>query len=74
MTKDDFDARDEEFGKWLVEGVTKGWISMPICSTHSPVPLRDWEEYELFTGDDDPCIFVMRLWHDGEDEEEDETE
>ena len=29
---------DKKFHSWLVYGVTKGWISLPVCATHNPLP------------------------------------
>lgn len=71
--RESWEEQDDRFGKWMVEGVANGWITMPVCATHSPLPLRDWEEQQMIFTDEDPCVFVMRIWHDGL-EEDDETE
>lgn len=53
-----------KFEEWLSIGVSEGWVTLPICGTHTGAPMRDWEE-EAFDYGADPCIFVMRVWHDG---------
>lgn len=55
---------DEQFLAWIDRGLAAGWISDPVCETHNGVPMREWEESEFEEGFD-PCIAVIRLWHDG---------
>ena len=76
---------DKAFHSWLVYGVTKGWISLPVCATHSPLPTMPEEDVELVVvgeGDledvifvnDDPCMFAIRVWKQWEDEEWEEED
>jgi hypothetical protein len=70
---------DEAFRAWLVHGVTRRWISMPVCVSHSPVPTTPEEDVEIIltgTGDDediiyidDPCIFALRVWKEIDEDE-----
>lgn len=53
------------FTEWIAHGVTERWVTMPICATHSEIPLRDWEAEEMYSMGHDPCLFVLRLWNDG---------
>jgi len=51
----------EKFVLWLEEGVERGWISSPVCSTHDGLPGTaeedmDWEEGL------DPCVPAVRIW------------
>lgn len=52
------------FEEWVAQGVGQGWVTLPMCATHTYAPLRDWENDLLYAGDD-PCILVMRVWKDG---------
>ncbi len=72
---------DEAFDSWLVYGVTKGWVSLPVCATHNPLPTMPEEDVELLVigeGDnedvifvsDEPCMFAMRVWKEIDEEEE----
>lgn len=63
MTK----AEETSFEQWLAHGAAEGWISLPVCVTHSTFPTREWEELALIQGFD-PCIFLMRLWKDGNED------
>lgn len=58
------EAKEDSFEAWLAHGAAEGWISLPVCITHSSFPTREWEELALIQGID-PCMFVMRLWKDG---------
>ena len=67
-------ADDDEFIAWMTHGAAKGWVTLPVCVSHSPLPLTPEEEdtFELvFQPDgedavdmwmDDPCFFAMRVW------------
>ena len=75
---------DKAFHSWLVYGVTKGWISLPVCATHNPLPTMPEEDVELLLVDegdhediifvDDPCMFAIRVWKQWKEEEEDDDE
>jgi hypothetical protein len=63
---------EQAFNKWLADGAAAGWISLPVCITHTEFPTRSWEDFTLMAGAD-PCIFMLRLWKDGmEDADPDE--
>lgn len=56
--EEDVDA----FGDWLAEGIDKGWVTEPFCSTHdggyqymSEEEIKEWDE------GGDPCCHVIRL-------------
>lgn len=55
---------DEEFARWLEEGMRRRWIAAPDCSTHNGIPMREGEEQDFDDGGD-PCIIVARVWRDG---------
>jgi hypothetical protein len=75
---------DKAFHSWLVYGVTKGWISLPVCATHNPLPTMPEEDVELLLVDEgerediifvhDPCMFAIRVWKQWEDEEWEEED
>ena len=56
---------DEDFIEWLSVGIENGWISQPKCLTHEGVPMRDWEEFQTYEQDEDPCLLASRVWVDG---------
>ena len=53
-----------DFDEWFVHGLKMGWVSDPVCLEHDPLPLREWEEEALYTGEE-VCAMVVRIWHDG---------
>lgn len=55
---------DLDYEAWLTFGVEKGWISMPVCATHSMFPWTP-EEEEAWNDGSDPCQFAVRLWGEG---------
>lgn len=65
---------DTEFTSWITYGVTKGWVSLPVCVAHSPLPMQPEEEsVVVFSGElddeevvfmEDPCMFALRVWKD----------
>ena len=48
-----------DFYEWRDLGVDKGWIDMPVCTTHDWFNLTD-EESEIYDEDDEVCIFASR--------------
>ena len=46
--------------EWLTLGITAGYCSAPVCSTHDGVPMTAEEEAEVDDGGD-PCVPVVRL-------------
>lgn len=61
------------FHEWLAYGAEQRWISMPVCDTHNGIPMRVWEAQAWEAGED-PCIVVMRLWHDGMPDDDDDLD
>lgn len=57
----------DSFDAWLDEGIQRGWVSLPFCSTHDTGYLREWENAEFSEGDD-PCVLTLRVWKDGMEE------
>ncbi len=54
---------DWKFDEWVEYGASRGWVSLPICETHTGLPLMPEEEMELDDGYD-PCLLAMRVWVD----------
>ena len=52
---------DIEFTEWMEFGASKGWVSLPLCETHTGLPLMPEEEEEFDEGSD-PCIVAIRVW------------
>jgi hypothetical protein len=50
-----------EFADWLALGLVRGWVSEPMCNTHSGLPLTEVEEQEFEEGFD-PCVTTIRVW------------
>ncbi len=49
----------KEIEYWVAEGIRRGWIEEPVCSTHDSFFTE--EEAEQFWAGEDPCIVVMRV-------------
>ena len=55
----------DEYLIWLNNGIERGWISKPYCSSHTLSPnlteeqIREWDEGY------DPCCFVAQLLLEG---------
>ncbi len=47
--------------EWVQEGIDKGYCSTISCETHSPDYLTDEEALGLQHGEEDNCIFVVRI-------------
>ncbi|CAB4164858.1 hypothetical protein UFOVP828_156 [uncultured Caudovirales phage] len=51
-----------EFEIWLLQGIDKGWITEPFCSTHDGgFQYMSKEEQEEWDQGGDPCCYVIRL-------------
>lgn len=69
---------DREFSSWITYGAAKGWVSLPVCVSHSPLPMQpEEEEVMVFSGElddeevifiEDPCLFAMRVWKEFDDD------
>lgn len=51
------------FDDWIRDGIDAGYCGPPICETHDGTPLTDLEEQQFDDGAD-PCIPMIRLYHD----------
>jgi hypothetical protein len=51
----------EEFDIWFMNGVNRGWITMPYCSTHDVDPYMTDEEAEQWEEGGDPCCSVTKV-------------
>lgn len=49
------------FEEWLLVGITEGWVSPPVCTTHEGLPTMP-EEDEAWEDGWDPCMFGLRIW------------
>lgn len=49
------------FDEWVRFGYEQGWVSPPVCETHDGLPLSEAE-----AEDDEPCIYIMRLYESAE--------
>lgn len=52
-----------EFNEWLIEGISKGWVSEPFCHTHNGDPYMTYEEEQEWEDGGDPCMHVVKLLH-----------
>jgi hypothetical protein len=52
-------------GEWIELGVLLKFCAEPECQTHGLVALTP-EEHAEFEEGGDPCVPVLRLWHEGE--------
>lgn len=57
MTDDEY----VEFWEWVKAGVSRGWVSEPVCATHQGLPTTKEEDDEWDEGFD-PCSLGMRIW------------
>lgn len=53
----------QSFDEWLQIGIIRGFIGAPICYTHDGLPTT-LEEDDAWEEGDDPCIHILRLYHD----------
>lgn len=54
---------NERRAQWLAEGIENGWAGPAVCSTHDGTPITAAEEDEFNEGYD-PCVFIIRPYHD----------
>jgi hypothetical protein len=57
----DRDTDDKEFGIWLQNGIDRGWITEPFCSTHEGDPYMSEEDAQQWEDGGDPCCVVIKL-------------
>jgi hypothetical protein len=57
----DKDIDYKEFDIWLQNGIDRGWITMPFCSTHEGDPYMSEEEAQEWEDGGDPCCFVSKF-------------
>lgn len=50
-----------EFDIWLNNGIDRGWITEPFCSTHEGDPYMDEEEAQQWEDGGDPCCVVIKI-------------
>ena len=51
----------DEFGIWLQNGIDRGWITEPFCSTHEGDPYMEEEEAQEWEAGGDPCCVVTKI-------------
>lgn len=61
MQEEDMTPEEQEFGIWLSNGIERGWVTEPFCSTHDGDPYMSEEEQEEWEAGGDPCCHVVRL-------------
>lgn len=56
------DPEDQEFHIWLTNGIERGWVTEPFCSTHDGgYQYMSEEEIEQWDEGGDPCCHVLRI-------------
>jgi hypothetical protein len=50
---------------WLELGIKSGFCTEVVCETHDGATMTS-EERDEFEDGGDPCVPVVRLWHEGE--------
>jgi hypothetical protein len=55
------------FDEWIKLGIEKGWCGAPVCSTHDGIP-QSQEEDNLWDEGTDPCIHIVRLYSDKDEQ------
>jgi len=59
------EQEDKDFRDWLFQGVDRGWVSDPFCSTHDGgLEYMGEEEREEWDAGGDPCATVLRIFYD----------
>jgi len=59
IQKTEFDFK--EFEIWLENGIARGWVTEPFCSTHDGDPYMTEEEQQQWEEGGDPCMLVVKL-------------
>lgn len=54
------------FDDWIGQGIEKGFCGPPVCGTHDGIPMTDEEEARCEEGED-PCVFIIRPYHDADE-------
>lgn len=54
------DPNDLDYMTWLEYGITRRWITPPVCSTHDGVPSTPHEDDQWEEGHD-PCLPILRI-------------
>jgi hypothetical protein len=49
--------------EWIAMGIRRGWCGPPVCVIHDGIPATHDETEQLDEGLD-PCIHMMRPYHD----------
>jgi hypothetical protein len=51
----------DEFEIWLSNGIERGWVTEPFCSTHEGDPYMSEEEEQEWEAGGDPCQVVIKI-------------
>jgi hypothetical protein len=54
-------SESEEFDIWFMNGVNRGWITMPYCNTHDGDQYMTDEEMQEWEDGGDPCCSVTKV-------------
>jgi hypothetical protein len=55
------DTEVKEFEIWLQNGIDRGWVTEPFCSTHDGDPYMTEEESQAWEDGGDPCMVCVKL-------------
>ena len=55
------DIDGKEFEIWINNGIDRGWITEPFCSTHDGDPYMSDEEAQAWEEGGDPCCIVVKI-------------
>jgi hypothetical protein len=58
----------EERLAWIQYGTAMGWCGPAVCYTHDGLPTSEVEDNDFEEGFD-PCITIVRLYHDMDEKE-----
>jgi hypothetical protein len=51
------------FDEWLHIGIEHDWCGPAVCYTHDGLPMSLVEEHLMYE-DEDPCLYMIRLYED----------
>jgi hypothetical protein len=51
------------FDEWLAIGIEHHWCGPAVCYTHDGLPMSLGEEHLMFE-DEEPCLYMIRLYED----------
>lgn len=57
-----------DFNEWLKYGIDNKFVGPMVCETHDGLPLSTKEEEEFW--ENDPCIWILRVYESPEHAEE----